>query len=129
MNELTNTVTSNGTYNNVPTELTSNVSVVNIIDGLVLTKDADQKNWGSGFLTYTITLENKTDTDYVSPVIKDVIDNTKVEFVSGSVNIDDVAALENEYNYDEGSHTLTINLSDVAKASTTKVTFRVKKKI
>ena len=35
MNELTNTVTSNGTYNNVPTELTSNVSVVNIIDGLV----------------------------------------------------------------------------------------------
>lgn len=43
MNELNNTATSIGNYNNIPTSLTSNVSVVNIIDGLSLTKEADKK--------------------------------------------------------------------------------------
>lgn len=43
MNELNNTATSLGTYNNIPTSLTSNTSVVNIIEGLTLTKDADKK--------------------------------------------------------------------------------------
>lgn len=33
MNELSNTVSSKGTYNNIPTSLTSNTSVVNITDG------------------------------------------------------------------------------------------------
>ena len=33
MNELNNIATSVGTYNSVPTSLTSNTSVVNLIDG------------------------------------------------------------------------------------------------
>lgn len=127
MNELNNTVTATGTYNNIPTSLTSNTSVVNMIDGLTLTKDADKKNWGSGELTYTITLENQTDTTYVSPIITDVIDNGLVKFVAGSVMINDVAATEDEYSYNEASHTLTVNLKDIAASSTTTLTFRVEK--
>lgn len=45
MNELNNTVTATGNYNNIPTSLTSNTSIVNMIEGLTLTKDADKKNW------------------------------------------------------------------------------------
>ena len=127
MNELNNTATAKGTYNNIPTSLTSNTSVVNIIDGLTLTKDADKKNWGSGELTYTITIDNQTDTTYVSPVITDVIDNGLVKFVTGSVMINDVAATEDEYSYNEASHTLTVNLKDIGASSTTTLTFRVEK--
>lgn len=129
MSELTNMVTSNGTYNSVPTELISNVSVVNMIEGLTLSIEADQKNWVNGYLIYTITLSNQTEYDYVSPELTDVIDDTKVEFVEDSVVINDVGATEDQYRYDASSHTLTINLSDVAESSTTRVTFRVKKKI
>lgn len=43
MNELNNTATSLGTYNSIPTSLTSNTSVVNMIEGLTLPKDADKK--------------------------------------------------------------------------------------
>lgn len=52
MNKLNNIATAVGNYNNISTSLTSNLSVVNIVDGLILTKDADKKNWSSGNLTY-----------------------------------------------------------------------------
>lgn len=128
MNELNNIVTATGQYNNIPTSLTSNTSVVNMIEGLTLTKEADKQNWSSGDLTYTITLTNNTDQTYSTPVIKDVINTSLVEFVKGSVVINDTPATESQYSYDEGSSTLTINLSDVGPSSTTTLTFRVTKK-
>lgn len=57
MNELNNTVNAVGNYNSIPTSLTSNTSVVTMIEGLTLTKDEDKKNWSSGNLTYKITLQ------------------------------------------------------------------------
>lgn len=128
MSELNNTAVVQGTYNNIPTQITSNTSVVNIIEGLTLNKLADKENWGSGNLTYTITLENKTDTTYVSPVITDVINTDLVDFVNDSVMIDDVKAEASEYSYSTDTKTLTINLSDIPKDTTRKVTFMVKKK-
>lgn len=125
--ELNNSVTSVGNYNNVPTSLTSNVSVVNMVDGLTLTKDADKKNWANGNLTYTITIDNQTATTYESPVITDVIDHTLVKFVEDSVTINGVQADTSKYNYDDGNHTLTVNLDDVGPSSTTTLTFRVEK--
>ena len=82
MSELNNTVTSIGNYNSVPTSLTSNTSIVNMVEGLTLTKKADKNNWVSGYLTYTITLDNDTDKPYEMPVITDILDNTLVEFVN-----------------------------------------------
>lgn len=82
MSELNNIVTSIGNYNSVPTSLTSNTSIVNMVEGLTLTKKADKNNWVSGYLTYTITLDNETDKPYEKPVITDILDNTLVEFVN-----------------------------------------------
>ena len=43
MNELNNVVTATGTYNDIPTSLTSNTMVVNMVDGLTIKKEADKK--------------------------------------------------------------------------------------
>lgn len=128
MNELTNTATATGTYNNIPTSLTSNTSVVNMIDGLTLTKSADKNNWADGNLTYTITIENNTDKSYVGPVIKDAIETTLVDFVVGSVTIGGVVATTGQYNYDDATGTLTITLEDLLPSSSSNITFQVKKK-
>lgn len=128
MNELNNVVTAVGTYNDIKTTLTSNTSVVNIVDGLALTKDADKKNWIDGELTYTITISNNADKTYVKPVLTDIIDTNFVSFVEGSVMINGAKAEESQYNYDEGSHTLTINLNDILPSSSSYLTFHVTKK-
>ena len=128
MNELNNTATSIGNYKNIPTSLTSNISTVSMVEGLTLTKDADKKNWISGDLTYTIIIDNKTDETYENPKITDVIDNSLVDFVNDSVTINGVAAASSQYNYDEASHTLTVNLDSVNPSTTTTLTFRVTKK-
>lgn len=59
--ELRNSATSAGIYNNIPTSITSTVSVVTIIDGLSITKTADKQVWADGILTYTIIIDNKTE--------------------------------------------------------------------
>ena len=128
MNELENTVTSVGNYNNIPTTLPSNTSKVNIISGLTLTKEADKQNWSGGYLTYIITIDNQTNQNYASPVITDIIDTTLVEFVPDSVTIDNVKAPQEKYSYNDATHTLTINLDDVTPSSSTTLTFQVEKK-
>lgn len=129
MNELSNSVTAVGTYNNIPTSLTSNTSIVNLIDGLTITKAADKQNWIDGFLTYTITIDNKTNVSYLNPVITDVINDTLIDFVDNSVTINSSPAQSSEYSYDSGTHTLKITLTEVAANTDTTITFRVKKKI
>ena len=128
MNELNNTVSSVGNYNGIPTSLTSNTSVVNMVNGLTITKDADKKNWGSGDLTYTIVVENNSDMTYEKPIVTDVIDTAYVNFVDGSVTIDGTPATELQYKYDQDSHTLTINLADIKPSTKTTLTFRITKK-
>lgn len=129
MNELYNTVSSVGNYDNIPTSLTSNTSVVNMIEGLTLLKEADKQNWSDGYLTYKITLDNTTDKSYDSPVITDVIDNNLIDFVEDSVIINDVKADASKYNYDSDKHTLKITLDKVDASSKVTITFNVKKKI
>ena len=128
MNELNNTATATGTYNSVPTSLTSNATVVNMIDGLTLVKSADKKNWVDGNLTYTITINNQTANSYETPVGKDVLEDSLVEFVTDSVTIDGVIADKSKYSYDEGTHTLTVNLEDISPSSSSVLTFQVNKK-
>lgn len=129
MNELNNLVTVAGTYNSIPTSLTSNTMVVNMVDGLTIKKEADKKNWVDGELTYTITIENNTDKAYNKPVVTDVIDNNFVNFVADSVIINGVKATESQYNYEEGTHTLTVNLDDVSPSSSSIFKFQVEKKV
>lgn len=128
MNELNNTATSVGNYNNISTVLTSNTSVVNIIEGLTLIKEADKTNWSGGNLKYTITVNNQTDKTYEKPVITDVIDTDLVEFINGSVIIDGIEASTSQYRYDNDTHTLSVDLDDVTPSSISTLTFLVKKK-
>lgn len=126
MNELTNIVTAVGNYNNVSTSITSNTSVVNLVSSLTITKEADKQNWASGALTYTIKISNLTDTPYLNPVLTDEIDTTKVDFVTGSVMLNDVELGQDKYSFN--NNTLTINLEQVNAQTTDTITFRVTKK-
>lgn len=127
MNELTNIASATGTYNNLPTAITSEAVVVALIEGLSITKTTDKQSWANGPLTYTITVDNKAQETYVSPIVTDIIDTTLVSFVDGSVTIDGVKADESKYNYDTDTHTLTINLSDIASSASSIITFQVNK--
>ena len=125
-NELTNTVTAVGNYNNIPTSITSTASVVTMIDGLTITKTADKTVWADGELTYTIVVSNQTEKTYENPVITDKLDTTLVEFVDGSVIIEGSAATSSEYIYN--TDTLTINLTTINANDTKNVSFKVRKK-
>lgn len=127
-NQLTNSVTVVGTYNNLSTSLTSEAVVVAMISGLTVTKTADKMSWADGLLTYTITVENQTNTDYVNPVITDVLDGTLVEFVTDSVIINSKKAEASQYQYNADTYTLVVNLEDVKPSESTIVVFQVTKK-
>lgn len=127
MSELFNTVTSLGNYNSIPTSLTSNTSVVNIIEGLTISKEADKKNWSDGNLTYTITIDNTTDTSYESVVVEDAIDTSLVELILESITINGAKAQTSEYSYE--NNTLKVNIERVGATSQAIITFSVKKKI
>ena len=128
MNELSNTVTGNGSYEGTPISVTSNASIVKIVEGLTLQLQADKPYWKDGNLKYTITLGNATDVKYETVTISDVLDTNYISFVDGSVEINGAKAQASEYKYDDATHTLTINLSEVAAQGTTTVNFSVKKK-
>lgn len=127
-NQLTNSVTVVGTYNNLSTSLSSEAVVVAMISGLTVTKTADKMSWADGLLTYTITVENQTNTDYVNPVITDVLDGTLVEFVTDSVVINSTKAEASQYQYNADTYTLVVNLEDVKPSESTIVVFQVTKK-
>lgn len=125
-NELNNAVSAVGNYNSIPTSITSNASVVVMIDGLTITMTADKSVWADGDLTYTIVINNGTEKAYENPVITDKLDTTLVEFIDGSVMIDGVAATSSEYTFN--TDTLTINLSTMNQNDTKTISFKVRKK-
>ncbi len=127
MNELSNTVTGNGSYEGTPISVTSNTSVVKIVEGLTLELQADKPYWKDGNLKYTITLKNATDVKYETITISDVLDTKYISFVDGTVEINGAKAQTSEYNYNDATHTLTINLSEVEAQGTSTITFNVKK--
>lgn len=128
MNELNNTVTALGNYKDIPTTLTFNTFVVNMIDGLKLTKSVDKKNWASGNLTYTIELENQTEDSYTNVIITDILNTSLINFIKGSVKINNIEATSEESSYDDKTHTLPINLNEVAAFSRNTVSFLDAKK-
>ncbi len=126
--DLSNIVSVLGNYNNIPTEINSEAVVVSMIDGLTVTKTADKMVWADGLLTYTIVINNKADLSYITPVITDILDTTKVGFVNESVTIDGVKAETSKYTYEESTGTLTITLDDIEATGSTTITFQISKK-
>lgn len=125
--QLSNVVQANGTYNGLPTSLTSEAVVVTLVSGLVITKTADKVSWANGNLTYTITITNQGTESYAAPVLTDVLDTSLVDFVEDSVFINGEKADTSKYQY--ATNTLTITLDDIAPSNSSTVTFQVKKKV
>lgn len=125
---LNNTVSALGNYNNIPTSITSLVSVVIMISGLTITKTADKEVWADGLLTYNTVLDNEATETYVSPVVTDKIDTSFITFVAGSVTIDGTEVTSSEYTYEESTGTLKVNPTDITPSSKKTITFQVTKK-
>ena len=53
---------------------TSLVSVLNLINGLTITKSADKINWADGYLTYKIVITNTSEEIYENAYITDPLD-------------------------------------------------------
>lgn len=127
-NELKNTAEAVGNYNNIPTSMTTTASVVTMVSGLTMTKTADKEVWVDGELTYTITINNQTNTTYSAPIITDILDSQLITFVDGSVTINGTNATSDEYEYESLTNKLTIKLTDINATNSTIVKFKVAKK-
>ena len=126
--EYNNTVNAVGNYDTVPTSITSNTTVVTMVTGLTINKEADKKVWVDGPLNYTLVLNNDTEKIFGKPVITDILDGNLVEFVDGSVTIDGVKATSSEYIFRSDTNTLTVNLEDLEPSGVRTVRFQVVKK-
>lgn len=99
-----------------------------MISGLTIAKSADKTIWSDGALTYTITINNQTTQSYTTPVVTDILNGDKVNFVTDSVTIDGVKATSEEATFDTSTNTLTVKLADMEPTSTKIITFQVTKK-
>ncbi len=125
---LNNIAQAVGNYNNIPTSITSSVSVVTMVNGLTITKTANKQIWADGNLTYTIVVDNKAEQTYTSPKVTDILDATLIDFVDGSVMIDGQKANPTQYSFNNQTNTLTVDLEDIAVSSSRTITFDVSKK-
>lgn len=122
--KLTNTANVVGNYESVPTTLTSEAVITEMITGLTIIKTADKQNWATGFLTYTVTISNDTDVPYESPSFTDILNPDLIKLVDNSVEVNGVAS---QYTYDSATGLLTISLETIDNTSNSVITFQVQK--
>lgn len=120
---LNNIANVTGNYDSIPTTLTSEAVITEIIEGLSIVKTADKQNWASGNLTYTVTISNTADSPFETPTFTDTLDPTLIKLVENTVKINgtDVAIerfvssdLYQEYN---GLFCITSSLIRVGEVS------------
>ena len=85
--KLSNIANVVGNYDSVPTSLTSEAVITEMIAGLTIVKTADKQNWASGNLTYTVTITNNADSPYETPTFTDTLDPTLIKLVENSVQV------------------------------------------
>lgn len=122
--KLSNIANVVGNYDSVPTTLTSEAVITEIISGLTIVKVADKQNWASGNLTYTVTITNNSDNDFESPVFTDTLDPTLIKLVDDTVEVNGTSS---QYTYDSTTGLLTITLETIANTQNAVITFQVQK--
>ena len=122
--KLTNIADVTGTYDSIPTTLTSEAIITDLISGLTIVKTADKQNWATGYLTYTIVVSNTAENAFETPVFTDILDPTLIKLVENSVKVNDATT---NYTYDDVTGKLTIELETIAKEGSTTITFQVQK--
>ena len=121
---LSNIANVTGQYDAIPTTLTSEAVITEIITGLTILKTADKQNWASGNLTYTVTISNSAENSFETPTFTDTLDTTLIKLVENSVKVNGTDA---QYTYDSTTGLLTVNLETIAKGESTEITFQVQK--
>lgn len=122
--KLSNIANVTGNYDSIPTTLTSEAVITEIIAGLTIVKTADKQNWASGNLQYTITITNGAQNAFETPTITDILDPTLIKLVADSVEVDGKKA---NYDYDEATGELKIVLDTIATETNSVITFQVQK--
>ena len=103
--KLSNIANVTGTYDSIPTTLTSEAVITDMIAGLTIVKVADKQNLASGNLLYTITITNSAENAFENPEITDILDPALIKLVENSVEVDGKAA---QYTYDDTTGELKI---------------------
>lgn len=122
--KLSNIANVTGNYGLIPTTLTSEAVITELIAGLTIMKVADKQNWASGNLTYTVTISNAAENSFETPEFTDTLDPTLIKLVDKSVKVNGVDA---EYTYDSVTGLLKIQLETIAKEESSIITFQVQK--
>ncbi len=123
--DLSNKANVTGTYGAGTVTLESNTATTKIINNLTIQKDVDKQKWATGTLTYTITITNNAESTLETPIFTDVLNPDLVKLVENSVEVNGLAV---NYNYEQTSGMLTINLENLIVGGTSVITFRVQKK-
>lgn len=121
---LSNIANVTGNYDAIPTTLTSEAVITEMIAGLTIVKTADKQNWASGNLTYTVTILNSAENPFEKPTFTDILDPTLISLVENSVKVDGADA---QYTYDPVTGLLTIELETIEKDKSAEITFQVQK--
>ncbi len=121
---LSNIANVTGNYDAIPTTLTSEAVITELISGLTILKTADKQNWASGNLTYTVTISNSAENSFENPKFTDILDPTLIKLVENSVKVNGTDA---QYEYDPTTGMLTVELETIAKDASSVVTFQVQK--
>lgn len=122
--KLSNIANVTGNYDSIPTTLTSEAVITEMITGLTIVKTADKQNWASGYLTYTVTISNSAENPFETPTFTDTLDPTLIKLVDNTVKVNGTDA---QYTYDSVSGLLTVELETIEKDASTEVTFQVQK--
>lgn len=121
---LNNIANVTGNYDSIPTTLTSEAVITEIIEGLSIVKTADKQNWASGNLTYTVTISNTADSPFETPTFTDTLDPTLIKLVENTVKVNGTDA---KYTYDSTTGLLTVELETIANEGSSIITFQVQK--
>lgn len=122
--KLSNIANVTGTYDSIPTTLTSETVITDMIVGLTIVKVADKQNWASGNLLYTITITNSAENAFENPTITDILDPALIKLVENFVEVDDKTV---QYTYDDTTGELKITLDSIEKDASSIITFQVQK--
>ena len=122
--KLSNIANVTGNYDSIPTTLTSEAVITEMIAGLTILKTADKQNWASGNLTYTVTISNSAENPFETPEFTDTLDPTLIKLVENSVKVNGTDA---QYDYDASTGLLKVELETIAKEGSSVVTFQVQK--
>lgn len=121
---LSNIANVTGDYDAIPTTLTSEAVITEMIAELTIVKTVDKQNCASGNLAYTVTILNSAENPFEKPTFTDTLDPLLISLVENSVRVNGTDA---NYTYDSETGLLTVELETIAKDGSTESTFQVQK--